>query len=148
MRDWQRRIIYLVGMAIVIVMGLASRRYGPYLPVFVEDYAGDTLWGLMVLLGISVMALGARVSYRGGIAMALACAVEVSQLYHAPWIDALRHTTLGGLVLGYGFVWTDLVCYATGISIGVVTDYLVFSRITADSQSGRRGGGVTKPLSS
>ncbi len=29
--------------------------------------------------------------------------IEASQLYHAEWIDSMRATTLGGLVLGYGF---------------------------------------------
>ena len=29
--------------------------------------------------------------------------IEMSQLYHAQWIDSIRATTLGGLVLGYGF---------------------------------------------
>ena len=117
-----------------MALGLASRRYGMNLPVFVAEYAGDTLWALMVFLGISVIAPGARISYRGGVSLAFACAVEVSQLYHAPWIDALRTTTLGGLVLGFGFLWTDFVCYATGVSIGAVVDYIVCSGARADSR--------------
>ena len=117
-------------------MGLASRRYSMNLPVFLAEYAGDTLWGLMVFLAVSVVVPCARVSHRAGIAIAFAFAVEFSQLYHAFWIDTLRSTTLGGLILGYGFVWTDFVCYATGISIGAVVDYLVFSKARADSQNG------------
>ena len=133
MQDWQRRLLYLVCAVVVMVFGLASRRYGTYLPVFVADYAGDTLWALMVFLGVSVVAPGARVSHRGAIALALAYAVEGSQLYHAPWIDAVRRTTLGGLVLGFGFVWTDFVCYAAGVLIGVVVDYTVGFRKRDDS---------------
>ena len=34
--------------------------------------------------------------------------VEESQLYHASWIDSIRGTTLGALVLGHGFLWSDL----------------------------------------
>ena len=41
-------------------------------------------------------------------------------LYHAPWIDNLRQTTLGGLVLGFGFLWSDIFCYTIGIIIGVI----------------------------
>ena len=44
--------------------------------------------------------------------------IELSQLYHAPWIDGLRHTRLGGLILGYGFLWSDLICYAVGVATG------------------------------
>ena len=56
------------------------------------------------------------------LAMAFSVAVELSQLYHAPWIDSIRHTTLGGLILGFGFVWSDLVCYALGVGLGVLVE--------------------------
>jgi Protein of unknown function (DUF2809) len=46
--------------------------------------------------------------------------IEISQLYHAPWIDSIRQTTLGGLILGYDFVASDLTCYALGIGLGVL----------------------------
>ena len=140
MRDRQKRLAYLVCTVAVMALGLASRRYGMNLPVFIAEYAGDTLWALMVFLGISFLAPGARVSHRGAIAIALAYAVEGSQLYHAPWIDAVRRTTLGGLVLGSGFVWTDFICYAAGVSIGVVVDYTVGFRKRDDSGRGSTGG--------
>ena len=135
MRDWRRRIHYLVCAGAVTALGLASRRYGVYLPVFVAEYAGDTLWALTAFLGVSVVAPSVRGSYRGGIALAFAYVVEVSQIYHVPWIDALRRTTLGGLVLGFGFVWTDFVCYAIGVSIGAAVDYIVCSRARADTRN-------------
>jgi hypothetical protein len=59
---------------------------------------------------------------RAGISLALAFLVEVSQLYHAPWIDGIRNTTLGGLVLGFGFLWSDLVCYLIGIVAGALIE--------------------------
>ena len=51
-------------------------------------------------------------------------AIEISQLYHAPWIDCIRNTTLGGLVLGFGFLWSDLLCYSAGTSIGFLLETL------------------------
>ena len=44
------------------------------------------------------------------------------QMVQAPWLDALRATLFGRLVLGQGFLWSDLVCYAAGIAIGVVAE--------------------------
>ena len=32
--------------------------------------------------------------------------VELSQLYHAPWIDELRQIRLAALLLGQGFLWS------------------------------------------
>jgi hypothetical protein len=48
------------------------------------------------------------------LALALSVAVELSHLCHAPWIDSIRHTTLGGLLLGIGYFWSDVACYALG----------------------------------
>jgi hypothetical protein len=57
------------------------------------------------------------------LALSFSVLIEMSQIYHAPWIDSIRHTTLGGLVLGYGFLWGDLACYAVGIGLGLVIEY-------------------------
>ena len=54
--------------------------------------------------------------------MAFSVAIEISQLYHAPWIDSIRRTTLGGLILGFGFLWSDLACYAVGVGLGVIIE--------------------------
>lgn len=119
---WRRSAIYLICAAAVVPLGLASRRFGEHLPPFVADYAGDTLWALLVFLGISALATGARLLHRSGAALFVSFAVEFSQLYHAPWINGIRDTTLGGLVLGFGFLWSDLVCYAVGIALGGLAD--------------------------
>jgi VanZ family protein len=57
----------------------------------------------------------------------ISISIEISQLYHSPWIDVIRKTTIGGLVLGYGFLWSDIVCYIVGIAIGVILE--IFLRI-------------------
>ena len=54
--------------------------------------------------------------------MSFSVAIELGQLYHAPWIDSIRQTTLGGLILGFGFLWSDLACYAVGVGLGVMID--------------------------
>jgi hypothetical protein len=48
------------------------------------------------------------------LAMTFSVLIELSQLYDVPWIDSIRHTPLGGLVLGFGFFWSDFTCYALG----------------------------------
>jgi len=49
--------------------------------------------------------------------------IEISQLYHAPWIDYFRRLRLGGLILGFGFLWSDLICYFVGIGIGALLEW-------------------------
>lgn len=43
--------------------------------------------------------------------------IEFSQLYHSPWLDALRATRGGGLLLGHLFLWSDVVCVALGATL-------------------------------
>lgn len=49
--------------------------------------------------------------------------VEVSQLYHAPWIDAIRAMVPGRLVLGTTFNWPDLPAYSVGIALGSLAEW-------------------------
>lgn len=76
----------------------------------------------MLFLLVGTLLPGRQVLARAAISLAVAFLVEISQLYHAPWIDSIRQTTLGGLVLGFGFLWTDLVCYSVGIATGSLTE--------------------------
>ena len=134
MRDWKIRLAYFVSAVAVAVLGFASRHYGSSLPAFLAEYAGDTLWALMLFLGISVLVPATGSFRRGAIAVAIAYAVELSQLYRAPWIDAVRQTRLGGLVLGFGFLWTDIVCYSIAVSLGVIVDCLVLRAMPVPRQ--------------
>lgn len=118
-----KRYIYLLCAIVVMVSGLASRRFRSLLPSFLAEYAGDTLWALMLFLLVSTLLAGRPILARAAISLSLAFFVEISQIYHAPWIDSIRQTTLGGLVLGFGFLWTDLICYSVGITIGSLTEW-------------------------
>ncbi len=116
------RFVYIIAATVVVFVGLASRRYRGQLSAFLADYAGDTLWALMLFLLVSTLLDGRSIVARAAISLALAFLVETSQFYHAPWIDSIRQTTFGGLVLGFGFLWTDLICYSVGIAIGALSE--------------------------
>ena len=121
------RAAYLFAAVAAIVLGLASRRYAALLPEFVAAYAGDFLWALTAYLGVRFLFPRWPVAGAGAAALLFAFSIELSQLYHAPWIDAARHTTIGGLVLGFGFLWSDILCYAAGVGAGVAADFLLTS---------------------
>jgi hypothetical protein len=52
----------------------------------------------------------------------------VSQLYHAPALDALRATRAGHLVLGSGFDARDLAAYTAGVAAAVLLERAVRRR--------------------
>ena len=125
------RVVYGLALAVVIAAGLGSRVFAASLPVVVATYGGDTLYATMVFVGLAILAPRWSTASLAGAALALSMAIEISQLYHAPWIDAIRATTPGALVLGYGFLWSDLACYVAGVALGGALDAAM-----------RRGAGV------
>ena len=99
-------------------LGLLSRAEGLNLPRFVHLYVGDFLWALMVYWGICLVAFRWAFSRQVVAALVFAYCVEFSQFYQADWTNELRRTRLGGLILGFGFKWSDLVAYTLGIFFG------------------------------
>ena len=109
-------------MLIVIGLGLGSRWYASYLPLFIASYAGDTLWALQVFLLVGFLFPVQSTIKVAVIAITFAFFIEITQLYHPPWLDEIRHYRLAGLILGYGFLWSDLLCYSVGVMLGVVAE--------------------------
>ena len=115
-------LIQIILIALVCLLGIGSRCYAHAVPGFISVYAGDTFWALAAFLGIGLILPRASTRTIALLTIAFSVAVEISQLYHAPWIASIRQTTLGGLMLGFGFLWSDLACYAVGVGLGVMID--------------------------
>lgn len=119
------RPAYAACIALVVLVGLASRSsLASHLPSFLATYSGDTLWALMVFLGFGFLFPRARTLTIALATLAFVFAIELSQLYQADWINAIRHTRIGALVLGFGFLWTDLLCYTAGCALGAGGEFL------------------------
>jgi hypothetical protein len=109
----------------VIAAGLASRRFAWLFPAALGKYPGDALWAAMVYWGWAMVVPRLAAPRLAALALATSFAVEFSQLYHTPWLDAVRATVPGHLVLGSGFGWIDLVAYAVGVVLAVSGDLLL-----------------------
>lgn len=126
----RRRLWFAAGCVAVIALGLASRTFPWLFPPVFGKYPGDALWAMMVLLGCA--ACQPQTSTRGlaASALTLSCLVEALQLYQAPWINTIRSTTLGHLVLGSTFSWMDIAAYAVGVALGIPIHRLILVRTT------------------
>ncbi len=116
------RWLYAVAVAATMVVGLGSRAAASALPWWLAKNAGDALYATMVFFGIGFIAPRIRTSTAAAIALAFCAAIEGSQAYHAPWLDAVRDTLPGHLVLGQGFHAFDLACYVIGVALGVALE--------------------------
>lgn len=117
-----RRWIYLSVTILILFSGLASRRYAELLPPFLADYAGDTLWAAMVYVGFRFLFPSASIFTAAAISLLFSYGIEISQLYQADWANTLRSTTIGSLILGHGFLWSDMICYTAGVVLSAVID--------------------------
>lgn len=116
---------YAIAVPLVVMAGLAWRSQLFPLPPFALKYGGDALWALLIFLGFGFVFNRARTRWVALMAYAFCCAVEFTQLCHAPWIESLRSTRFGILVLGSGFNWPDLIAYGAGIIPGCLADIIL-----------------------
>ncbi len=124
----RNRVVYLLLTLLVIILGLASRKFASFLPSFVNLYLGDSLWALMIFCFVGIIFPKAKAWQVALIALIFCYFIEITQLYHSPWIDELRRNRLAALILGRGFLWSDLVCYTVGVAFGLASEiaYLKF----------------------
>ena len=114
------RIGYLIGLALIIVSGLLSRKVD-----WLLEETGDALWAIMVYCLLRVIFPTTRLLNIALGSLAVSYCVEFSQLIRWPWLVEFRSTTIGHLMLGQGFLWSDIVAYTIGIVLFyLLTDYI------------------------
>jgi hypothetical protein len=118
------RPVYFILTVLTIIIGLLSRHFA-FIPLFI----GDVLWATMVYFIFRFLFIRANIKRIIIYSLLFSYAIEFSQLYTAPWIDHLRQTLFGKLVLGSVFNWGDLLSYTGGILIGVLIEIFVVNKI-------------------
>ena len=116
-------INYLILIVVAVCLGILSRIYGTILPEDTGNYAGDAMWAFALYYLIALFSLKRSFSFRFFWTCLILALDELTQLYHATWIDEIRNTTIGAFVLGNTFDLTDLLSYFVGALLAVVVDY-------------------------
>jgi hypothetical protein len=117
-----RRVWAALAVVVIVAAGLLTRSGWAALPGFVVTWGGDTLWAAMVYAILATLRPTDPVRRLALLAGGFALLIEVSQLYQADWIVAVRANRLAALVLGHGFLWSDLACYAVGVAGAALVD--------------------------
>ncbi|WP_066066773.1 DUF2809 domain-containing protein [Neobacillus soli] len=121
-RSFNTRIAYLIAVVIMILFGLASRKFSSFLPLFIAQNAGDMLWAMMVYFGFRFLLVRKSLLTAIWLSFLFCFGIEFSQLYQAVWINQIRGTLLGALILGKGFLTVDLIRYTAGIITATILD--------------------------
>ncbi len=120
-----KQVMYFLLILITIPLGLGTRSKNVILPDFIRIYGGDVLYATCVFFVVRFLALRKPLWKIALIAYLICISIEISQLYQEPWIQKIRHTFPFGLLLGYGFLWSDWVCYAVGVIMALIITFLL-----------------------
>lgn len=122
MNIMRAKIIYSCAVLLAIILGLGSRAFGDRLPQFAASHLGDALWALMIYFACRAMLTRQPLWLSMVLSLCFSFGIEFSQLYQGAWINGLRATRIGGLILGKGFLWIDLLRYTAGIIFSYIID--------------------------
>ncbi|WP_216857080.1 DUF2809 domain-containing protein [Paenibacillus tritici] len=122
------KLVYCSAVLLAVILGLGTRAYGNQLPSFVSEHFGDALWAGMIYFGSRVLFTRRPLWMSLVLSLGFSFGIEFSQLYQAEWILEVRATTAGGLILGRGFLWIDLVRYTAGILFCYWIDRILCNR--------------------
>jgi Protein of unknown function (DUF2809) len=118
-------LIYALIISALIFLGLSSRAYTGCCDAWIHLYVGDVLYTTMYYFLFRWFWSNLSMWKAAFWAILLCYAIEFLQLYQEPWMEAIRNTRLGGLILGFGFLGSDFVCYAIGGVLGVFIEKVV-----------------------
>ena len=123
---YKRRLWFAGALVLLCLCGLAVRRWNGVSPNFFNTYFPDTAWTMAVYCGFGLLLdRGARCNLPASLIVSYL--IEISQRFTSPLLLSLRSTTLGGLLLGYGFLWSDLVCYTVGAFLCAGIEWILCS---------------------
>lgn len=116
------RILSLIGMCSSAAVGLLLKYYqGPG-----QDWIND--WGpasvayefFFVFVGFYCVPRREKIYIIAIIVCLGTCVLEFAQLWQALWLEAIRSTWLGKLLLGTSFAWWDFPAYLVGCCLGAM----------------------------
>ncbi len=127
-RIMNKRIMNLIICCITIAVGLFVRYKKAWFPEVVNLYLGDILYAFMMFNIVSFIVVHKNKFIRAYIALFICFSIELLQLYKAEWIVTVRQTLPGKLILGSGFLWSDLIAYLIGVAAAFIFEKFVLSR--------------------
>lgn len=113
------RLAACASLVFVVPFGLATKRFPIEAAPWVAESAGGAFYVIFFCLFARLLWPTARAWLAALAVLVATCGVEVLQLWHPAWLDAIRATRPGGLVLGSSFSWADFPWYFLGAACGL-----------------------------
>lgn len=111
------RLSLLLSAGAAVVLGYLVRFYGPG-PEWLNDGLGSVAYEIFwIVLVLFCFPKASPLKVSIGV-FAITCGLEVLQLWKQPFLETLRATLPGRLVLGNTFSWDDFPAYGIGSGFG------------------------------
>lgn len=106
------RLLYFLLLIGIIILGLLSRKIEA-VPLFV----GDLLYAQLVYFIMRFVFINTKPLKIALLSLLTCYGIEICQLCQVQWLADIRSTQIGRLILGQGFLWSDMAAYTLGIAI-------------------------------
>jgi Protein of unknown function (DUF2809) len=114
---YRQRLVFLVNILAIVPLGYAIR-FSHILPEYFHDVGGSIAYQILLMLLVLFIYPSANLRLTAIWACVVSCAIESLQLYQPPWLQAIRATLPGRLILGTTFLWSDFPAYFVGSYLG------------------------------
>lgn len=133
-----RRIVLSCAIT-MIPIGIASKFYQGPLKEWVNDYFGDIIYeAFWIMIGVLIWPK-ASLAKIAAVVFIATCIIEVLQLWQPPFLQMMRASFIGKLLLGTTFVWWDFPHYLAGcILTGAGLRYLKTKLLSAEEKRGSK----------
>ena len=119
------RIGYAVASLVILIAEVLIALY--VRDAFIRPYGGDILVTLLICCMIRVvLPQGYRLPIAGGVLL-FAVLVEIGQYFGLVYLLGLGHIAFFRILIGTGFSWWDMACYAAGCLLFAGADAAVSS---------------------
>lgn len=118
-RIFKYRMALLISIIIIVPLGYIVRFYGSA-PEWLNDLFGSIAYEIFWILLIAFLFPKASPFWTAVGVCLSTCAIEFLQLWQPPFLQAIRATIPGRLVLGNIFAWSDFPSYFIGSFLGWV----------------------------
>lgn len=106
------RLRYIAVLLFIIAVGLLSRRIDA-----IPASTGDLCWAMMIFCLLRMMLPQKRLTLISFVTIVVSFSVEFGQLIQWEWLCRFRNTFIGHMMLGQGFLVSDLAAYTIGVAV-------------------------------
>ncbi len=111
------RLILLANLLAIVPLGYIVR-FGHSLPEYFHDAGGSIAYEIFWILLVLFIYPLANLRLTAIWVCLGTCGIEFLQLYQSPWLQSIRATLPGRLILGTSFAWSDFPAYFVGSYLG------------------------------